>query len=141
MAKLPAYGADPAMAMQFHVTHSATVRGAGIIAGPPYDCAGNDSRRVVTNCARPDTDHPPPDAEHLESVTWNLAKAGAIDDPGNLRDSRVWLFSGKADTTIHRPVMDAVARYYRYFLDGDRIVYKTDLAAGHALITEGHGNP
>ena len=127
------------LAVQFHVAHSSIVRGAGIIAGGPYYCAENSSSRATRNCMKPDADHPVPDAARLKSLTDALARSGAIDDPARLQNSRVWLFSGKADAVVEQPVMDALFRYYRSYLEGERIVYKNDLDAGHAMVTESYG--
>lgn len=149
--RLPGYGADIGqtsvsgissgayMAVQFHVAHSATVRGAGVIAGGPYYCAENSATQATRNCMKPDATHPVPDAAHLKSITDSLARSGAVDDPAHLRDSRAWLFSGKADPVVEPPVMDALARYYTLYLGEGNLVYKNDLNAGHAMVTEAYG--
>src|SRR5262245_66695362 len=41
------------MAVQFHVAHSATVRGAGVIAGGPYYCAQGSLWTASHNCMTP----------------------------------------------------------------------------------------
>lgn len=149
--RLPAYGVDleqtsvsgissgAYLAVQFHVAHSGIVRGAGVIAGGPYYCAENNSGRATRNCMKPDETHPVPDAAHLKNLTDQLAQSGAIDDPVQLRADRVWLFSGTEDRVVEQPVMDALFRYYRSYVGDDGIVYKKDLDAGHAMITETDG--
>lgn len=151
--RLPAYGADieqtsvsgissgAAMAVQFHIAYSGIVKGAGIIAGPPYDCAEQSSTQATRNCMRPDASHPVPDPAHLRDITESLARSGAVDDTANLQNSRVWLFSGQADPVVATPVMDAVRGYYGLYLLEDRIAYRKDLKAGHALPTEDYGGP
>jgi len=39
------------MAVQFHVAHSAIVKGAGVIAGGPYFCAKDDQNIATTVCS------------------------------------------------------------------------------------------
>jgi poly(3-hydroxybutyrate) depolymerase len=150
---LPSYGATlsetsisgissgAAMALQFHIAHSSIVKGAGIIAGIPYDCAEQSSNRATHNCMKPDSDSPAPDPARLKGITDALARAGAVDDVANLKKARVWLFSGKNDEVVLPPVMDAVHRYYSLFMPSDRIVYRNDIDAGHAMVTEDYGNP
>ncbi len=150
--RLPPYGANlsetsvsgvssgGAMALQFHVAHSGIVKGAGIIAGVPYDCAEQSSNRATRNCMKPDADHPAPDPAHLKEITDALARSGAVDDVANLNDARVWLFSGRKDEVVLPPVMDATRGYYALYVPSDRIQYRNDIGAGHAMVTEDYGN-
>lgn len=39
-----------AFAIQFHVTFSATIKGAGIFAGPPYWCANDNVDTALSAC-------------------------------------------------------------------------------------------
>src|SRR4051794_11448397 len=60
---LPAYNVDPAetsvsglssggyMAVQFGIAYSATVRGAGVVAGGPYYCAQGDQNKATSICS------------------------------------------------------------------------------------------
>ncbi|WP_363345902.1 polyhydroxybutyrate depolymerase [Methylocystis echinoides] len=150
---LPAYGASisetsvsgissgAAMAVQFHVAHSSTVKGAGVIAGVPYGCAENSATRATRNCMKPDADHPAPDLAHLKAMTDGLVRSRAVDDVANLNSSRVWLFSGRADKVVLTPVMDVVRDYYALYLPtAEQIVYRKDVDAGHAMITEDYGD-
>jgi len=129
-----------AMAVQFHVAHSGTVKGVGVIAGAPYDCAEQSSNQATGNCMKPDAAHPVPDIAHLKELTDSLARAGAIDDVANLNDARVWLFSGRNDGVVLPVVMDATRDYYAHYVAPDRIVYRKDIGAGHAMVTEDHGD-
>jgi poly(3-hydroxybutyrate) depolymerase len=129
-----------AMALQFHVAHSGVVKGAGIIAGVPYNCAERSLGRATTNCMKPDAAHPAPDPAHLKDISDSLARAGDIDDVANLNDARVWLFSGRKDETVFPVVMDATRDYYAFYVPPDGIVYRNDIGAGHALVTEDYGD-
>ena len=41
------------MAVQFHIAHSATVIGAGVLAGGPYYCAQGSVWTALYNCMEP----------------------------------------------------------------------------------------
>jgi hypothetical protein len=89
--RLPARGADGGavtvsgvsagafMAVQFHVAHSATVRGAAAIAGGPYDCAQGSLWTALTSCMDPGPWSPLPQPQRLVELARGLAKTGAID--------------------------------------------------------------
>lgn len=62
-----------------------------------------------------------------------------MDNPAHLQNSRVWLFSGKADQVVKTPAMEAVRAYYGFYLRDDRIAWRDDLDAGHAMLTETYG--
>lgn len=150
--RLPSYGANlsetsvsglssgAAMALQFHVAHSGLVKGAGIIAGVPYDCAEQSSNRATRNCMKPDAAHPVPDPAHLKDITDSLARSGAIDDVANLNDATVWLFSGRKDEVVLPAVMDATRDYYANYVPPDHLVYRNDIGAGHAMVTDDYGD-
>lgn len=150
--RLPALGADltqtsvsgissgGAMAVQFHVAHSAIVKGAGVIAGVPYACAEESVTRATKNCMKPDAQNPAPDPEHLKDLTDSLAASGGVDDVARLEQARVWLFSGRKDTVVLTPVMDALRDYYAQYIPGDQIAYVTDVDAGHAMVTDDFGS-
>ena len=117
-------------AHQFHLAHSTLVTGAGIVAGGPYGC--------VETIANPHWPHPPLDwfSAALVACThysgdrfWGLRPAppraedslahvlearrrGAIDDPANLADDRVWLFRGEKDEVVPGAVAEALKALY-----------------------------
>jgi poly(3-hydroxybutyrate) depolymerase len=123
------------MAVQFQVAYSASVRGAGVLAGGPYYCAEGSLRRALGNCMAPaGKDMPPSAGATLETIR-QLAEAGRIDPPGNLGDDRVWLLSGGNDKTVLPPVMDALDAFYRATLPAAAIAYVKVPEAGHALLS------
>lgn len=149
-APLPALRIDPAevtvsglssggfMAVQMHVAYSATfARGAGIVAGGPYDCAQNSILNATGRCMAHTGAIP---VAGLVTTTRNRAASGDVDPVANLQSSKVYLFSGTADGTVRPAVMDDLLAYYRNFVPADRIVYRDDVAAGHAMITDDYGS-
>ncbi|MGF1641439.1 MAG: hypothetical protein ACFCUO_10875 [Rhodospirillales bacterium] len=136
------------LAQQVHVAHAATVAGAGIVAAGPYRCAGGGYPlsvvRATTVCMDPGRLLPfrgPPAAAASIEETRALAAAGAIDDPANLAGDRVYLFSGRLDRTVPQAVTDSLETYYRAFVRPENIHYVANIRAGHAMITDGVGNP
>lgn len=121
------------MAVQFQVAHSKIVRGAGVVAGGPYYCAKTSSWRATTNCMAPSKWSPVPTLALTNETVDTVAKAGRIDPPEFLRDDRVWLLSGGADQTVERPVVDALAEFYRSRLPAAAIRYLKPPTAGHAM--------
>lgn len=149
---LPALGADPAqtsvsglssggyMASQFHVAYSASLIGAGIIAGGPFYCARGSQTIAIANCmfsARG------PDTAPLIAEAVKQAGSGAIDPLSNLARQKVYLFHGRADLTVWQPVVASTASFYRAAEIGvapGAIKFNSDrIAAGHGFITPDYG--
>ena len=146
-------------AHQFHIVHSGLVAGAGLVAGGPYGCAEQTDEpwwlashpyartvAAVTVCTRmarsafhawadwlgalPDA----PDVERsIEAASAARARA-EIDDPANLADDRVWLFSGTRDSVVPAATVAALATFYRRVgVEGPRLAVLDDVPAGHGL--------
>jgi poly(3-hydroxybutyrate) depolymerase len=121
------------MAVQFHVAHSASVKGAGIIAAGPYYCAEGSASAAYFNCMTPQAFAPLPPLSRLEAVTARLEKSRRIDATANLAGARIWLFSGTRDTTVLPEVVSALAGYYRHYVNAATLRFIRDLPAGHAI--------
>ena len=118
------------MSVQLHLAYSSIISGVGVFAGGPYDCARDSVNRALETCMGGKADA----AMSIER-TRVLARNGAIDDPANLADDRVWLFSGYNDGVVKQETMDALLAYYRHFTDTGSVYYRDNLDAGHALVT------
>ena len=126
------------MATQLHVAYSATFKkGAGIVAGGPYYCAEGSVSNALTRCMSSPDSIP---TSTLVNTTNSWAGSGLIDPVANLQASRVYLFSGTLDSTVKPGVMNALQTYYNSFVPSANVVYKKDLAAEHAMITDDYGN-
>ena len=98
------------MAGQFHVAHSALVKGAALLAGGPYYCAEGSIQKGLGPCIKGG------DTGTDGLVTYAIAAAavGSIDSLENLADDRVWLFHGTQDVAVsHDVVVDAQTFYQR----------------------------
>lgn len=126
------------MAVQLHVAYSATfAKGAGVVAGGPFYCAEGSIVNATGRCMASPAGIP---TSTLVSTTNTWASQGAIDPVANLQNSRVYLFSGTLDSVVKTGVMDALRTYYGSFVPAANVVYKKDIAAEHAMVTDDYGN-
>ncbi len=150
---LPGYGADAAettvsgvssggfMAVQFHVAHSSSVKGAGVIAGGPYYCAQGNLWVAYYNCVTPSASRPLPNVALLKAEADALARARLIDPTDGLAAARAWLFSGTRDNTVDPAVVAAARQFYAlYRPPAGNVVLVADRPAGHAMVTATAGN-
>lgn len=153
-APLPALGADLSrtsvsgissggyMASQLATAYSSHFKGVGVIAAGPYYCAGTSEAlslidNATTTCMSASIAASAADAAVSLKHARNFAGQGLIDPVSYLAGQRVYAFSGSSDHTVKTIVVDQVEKYYR--LAGaapERIVYKKDSSAGHAIVTD-----
>ncbi len=122
------------MAIQMAFAHSATIRGAGLLAGGPYDCAGDSVVTALGACMQG-----PPRLDAIEERTRAAAEAELIDPPEALERRRFWLFHGYNDGTVRGSVSDALFTFLGHFVPADQVFYQNRLRAGHAQVTETEG--
>jgi hypothetical protein len=88
----------------------------------------------------------PPEAGKSVAATRAKAMNGAIDPLENMRDDRVWLFSGTRDTLVPPAVMDSAHAYYAAILGAlgqaaaANITYVGDIDVHHAMVVAEHGD-
>jgi len=133
------------MAVQFHIANSAFVKGAGVVAGGPYFCAKDDQNTATSVCSCTGFGSCQPAqatqlVPGLVQVTNQNAQQGAADATSNLSNSRVWLFSGSADSVVPTPVMNALETYYKNYVPAANISFKKNIAAEHAMPTDSFGS-
>ncbi|QNM98081.1 extracellular catalytic domain type 2 short-chain-length polyhydroxyalkanoate depolymerase [Chitinimonas koreensis] len=116
------------MAVQLEVAHSSVFKGAGIVAGGPYGCAG---QYHYTACMYAGS----PDVTPLVALT-NSRSGGSIDAVANLAAHRVFLFSGTADSTVGQGVMDKLRDYYASFVPAAGVLYRDTLGTAHTFPTD-----
>ncbi len=142
-AALPTFNIDPDrvtvsgissgayMATQLHLAHSNLISGAGLIAGGPYRCADGSMEKALGACLEGGNfEH-----ERIAGQVREYAAAGAIDDPGNLQDDRVWIFHGAADAAIDRSVAVAARNFYRDYAPAEGIAFVDTVDAVHGMPT------
>lgn len=131
------------MAVQFHIANSSFVKGAGVVAGGPYFCAKDDQQTALTVCSC--VGMPCNGAQALQQVpsyvdvTRQNADAARIDATANLAASKVWLFSGSADSVVPVEPVAALREYYRNFMADAKIAFEQGVPAEHAMPTDSFG--
>ncbi|MEO8628440.1 MAG: caspase family protein, partial [Betaproteobacteria bacterium] len=133
------FSAGAFMAVQFHVAHSSIVQGAGVIAGGPYYCAMGKASSATQNCQQPTPKQPLPAIAALDGIASKLA-GYSIDRLANLRNSRVWLFSGTRDAIVSPEVVNATRQFYALYMPASAIASVTGIPAGHGMPTADYGS-
>ncbi len=149
--ELPTYNVDLAqtsvsgvssgayMAGQLHVAFSKSVSGVGLVAGGPYYCAEALVSNALNMCM--EVTLGVPDPSRLLSEAQSLAGQDKIDDLSNMANDKVYIFTGTEDATVLTQVVDTAAVFYQLAgLPDASIEYVSAVSAGHAMITEDHGN-
>lgn len=150
-APLPAYGADPKqtsvsglssgafMAVQLQVAYSASIVGAGVVAGGPYYCAANNV--LYASICMGQVPFMPPNPVLMATAAKDFAKASLIDPLSHLRQRRVYVFSGTDDSIVRQPAVDATVSFFQQVgVKGEQLQYVNQMPAGHAVITPSYGN-
>jgi hypothetical protein len=140
------------MAGQIQLAHSKDIVGAGLVAGGPFACAESAAGRLVPywptavvqnaqkalhGCMLVDWGTPDPVA--LADRAKELASSGAIDSLADLAADKIYLYSGSADRTVTRPVVEAAKGLYRELGVPDANIALVEGEGGHGFLTEDEG--
>jgi poly(3-hydroxybutyrate) depolymerase len=121
-------------AVQMHVAHSSTFKGAAIYAGGVYWCAGaGGAATALANCGGETlpTNQASYNSMLAASETYlnSQSALGTIDPATNLSGQPVYLWSGTQDTVVNpREMADLNSEYLRY---GSRVVFDNGYPAAH----------
>ena len=127
------------MAVQMQVAYSASIQGAGVVAGGPYYCAAGNM--LYAGICMGQVMFMPPNPSLMVKAAKGFAAAGQIDALSNLKKRRVYVFSGTQDLVVRQPAVDATVSFFQQIgVDGERLQYINKVPAGHAVITPGFGN-
>ncbi|ODC03489.1 hypothetical protein BFW38_07955 [Terasakiispira papahanaumokuakeensis] len=122
------------MAVQWHAAYADSVVGIGVFAGGPYQCAKGGVYQALNVCMAGHAN-----ADQSYQALMQAAQKGDIADPAEMRDDRVWLYSGYNDGVVKQGTMDALDTYYRRLVAPGHVYYKDNQDAGHAQITQHFG--
>lgn len=125
------------MAVQLHVSHSKTIKGAAVFAGGPWFCAQNNLAIAEEECM--DFYAGGPNVRYLVDLTLSEALLGGVDDPANMKSHSVYLFGGEKDSVIDPRVVQALESYYKSFVSHGNIVGNYHVAAEHCMPTLEYG--
>lgn len=136
------------MAGQFHIAFSSKLKGVGIIAGGPYNCAQGSLYQATTQAGGWDgrcMEHPDllTDAflDELYQDALDLEAKGSIDSLENIMDDKVFIFHGTLDITVKTPVGDTIEPWYlKTGMSKGNIKYER-FETGHTYPTDSFGNP
>jgi len=139
------------MAVQFGVSWASIVKGVGVIAGGPYYCAQGTAEDGLLGNIGPDLratgpcmKGPPPALQPLFEKTNEWARSEDIDDPHNIANQRIYIFTGYNDSVVNSKVGDAAYRFYLHYLGGHsngNLFYQAAVGAGHSQVTVDYGLP
>ncbi|MEP7301799.1 MAG: PHB depolymerase family esterase [Caldimonas sp.] len=148
---LSGHGADPKrttvsglssgafMAVQLQVAYSASIVGAGIVAGGPYYCAADNE--FFTGLCTGRASVFAPGASSSVGFAKAFAITHRIDSLDNLKKRRVYVFSGTNDTVVLPSAAAATVEFFqRLGVTAAHLKVVDDLPAGHAAITPAAGN-
>lgn len=139
------------MATQFQFAHASRVSGAGIVAGGPYGCAESliaptmpmpgaallNLTKAINGCMHHAMQFlGEPNVARLADQATRRGEEGDNDPISDVVPDRVYLFSGVEDRTV-APAIVAAARelYEAVGVAPERIIMKSDVAAGHGFVT------
>ena len=141
MAQLPTVSglsAGAYMAVQHQVAFSASVGGAGVIAGGPYGCADSSVVTALSACM---DDPALIDVEYLVKRANDKQARGEIDPLSNLARTAAWIFSGTKDTTVRPGVAHKLVKSYLGLgMNESSVTTVFDIEAAHAMPTTDYGN-
>jgi len=127
------------MAVQLQVAYSGSIVGAGVVAGGPYYCAANNM--MFTAVCMGQVPFVPPNPRLMASAAKVFAMEDQIDPLSNLKERRIYVFSGQQDSVVRPPAVRATVGFFRDVgVREENLAFVDDLPAGHALITAGFGN-
>jgi hypothetical protein len=143
------------MAGQFEIAHSREIVGAGIVAGGPYGCSESlfadlmpgpgsvflNLTKAVNGCMLNALQgFGVPNPQLLAERAGKLAEKGRIDPIANVKDDRIYLFTGKDDRTVVPAIVEAARRFYEVLgVPEEQIAFVSDLPAGHGFVTDDKG--
>jgi hypothetical protein len=144
------------MAGQFQMAHAKRVVGAAIIAGGPYGCSESifantmpgtgtsilNLSKAVNGCMRDLLGSwGVSDPDELAKKAEDRAQKGEIDPIADIVRDRVYLFTGTADHTVAPSIVKHAAQFYEKLgVPKSNIELVSDMAAGHAFVTDNEGN-
>jgi poly(3-hydroxybutyrate) depolymerase len=124
------------MSPQVHISFSSKIRGSGVFAGGPYYCAKGNTMTALTTCM---SGYGIININGLIKTIKDYEQSGKIDSISNIKDSKVYIYSGSGDTTVNPKVSKEGEKLYKAL--GADIKSEYSIKAKHAMPTESYGNP
>jgi poly(3-hydroxybutyrate) depolymerase len=124
-------------AVQFQVSFSKALKGAGIVAGGPFYCAKGSFITALSECM---SSALMINVNGLADFTKRLTDD--LRDPIEyLVKHQIYLFSGRSDTVVAQGVMEKLREYYQAMgVPKDQVEVNFNMNAQHSMVTNYHGN-
>jgi poly(3-hydroxybutyrate) depolymerase len=116
---------------QMGVAFSSIIKGVGIVAGGPYDCAGEMGYYSCMYSSSPSVS-----TSISNTKTWS---GSTIDAYANMASQQIYMFSGSSDTTVATSVMNQVYSYYvtsGSFVPSGNVSYDKSHNTAHTFPTD-----
>eukprot|EP01100_Stratorugosa_tubuloviscum_P011849 TRINITY_DN537_c2_g2_i2.p1 TRINITY_DN537_c2_g2~~TRINITY_DN537_c2_g2_i2.p1 ORF type:complete len:333 (-),score=131.09 TRINITY_DN537_c2_g2_i2:148-1146(-) len=123
-------------AVQYQIAFSSQVTGAAIFAGGPYYCSQGSSITASTTCMQLAYQI---DTSKLVKQTNQFADQNLIDQPSNISNHNIFLFSATLDTVVHQDVVRKLEDYYKQLNSKAKITTKFNLIGEHTYPTLHYG--
>jgi hypothetical protein len=125
------------MAAQMAVTFSASIVGAGIMAGGPFYCAQGQLTTALVDCLYSNVLL---DTSTLVAQAQAYASSGDIDALGNTTRQLYWLYSGQSDYTVGKGAVQAVATVVTALgTPAANVASEFSIDSGHGVPTLNYG--
>jgi predicted esterase len=125
------------MAVQMHVSYSSLIKGAAIFAGGPWYCAESNLLYAEDKCMSVSLGKP--QTQLLIDLALADASLGLIDSPFNMKENKIYLYSGKLDTVIDPLVVKELEHFYKAFVNAKNIVANYNVNSEHCMPTLDYG--
>ncbi|CAF3670205.1 unnamed protein product [Rotaria socialis] len=122
-----------AMAVQLHMAYSKEISGCGILAGPPYECAGNLTG--VTKCMKGPIEDISADDILLKLKSYELTEN--IDRLSNVQNDSIYVFAGTQDSVTLTSIVKLNEEIYSVL--GANVKTNYELPATHGFPTDNFG--
>jgi hypothetical protein len=122
------------MANQLHIAFSKEISGVGVLAGPPYYCAGS----LLSAAACMSGPITSISVLGIDKKIKSFESAGTVDSTSNMVGDPVYIFSGKYDPVALPSIVKLNEKVYSLF--GANIKTNYDLPATHGVPTEHFGS-
>ena len=124
-------------AVQLHMAYSSFINGSATFATGPFYCAESSATIAENRCM--DVTLGAPQVDLLVAATAEDHLLGLIDNPANLADDRVYIFSGSMDTVVDPKVVHALYNYYQTYIKTSNMVADFNIPAEHCIPTLEYG--
>lgn len=136
------------MAGQFHVAYSKIIKGVGILAGGPYNCAQGSLAQATTQaggvngrCMENPQLLSTAFIQQLYQDAKTLEGQSKVDPLTNMKDDKVVIVHGSLDITVKPGVGDTIKPWYILAGVPTSNIKEIKGQWGHAHVTDNWGNP